>query len=147
MPYFTRRTAATLVMAGLSVGALPRATDAQEIRYALFDLPLLNESAPHSGTREINELGAIAGASSNTNGTFRPVIWGADLMIEQLPTLGGDYGEAKGINDSGIAVGWSFKPGRTDDRATLWRDGKAIDLGTLGGAEGEANAVNDLAAR
>jgi len=59
-----------------------------------------------------------------------------------LDTLGGNAGEANGINDNGIIAGWSLNPNGYR-RATVWQSRhNLIDLGTLGGNESVAFAIN-----
>jgi len=50
-------------------------------------------------------------------------------------------GKAIAINERGQVVGSSYRRGAM--RATLWQQGKAIDLGTLGGKESGAVAINE----
>ena len=47
------------------------------------------------------------------------------------------YSLARGINHKDQIIGESY------NRATLWQNGKIIDLGTLGGEQSKANAIND----
>jgi probable HAF family extracellular repeat protein len=57
------------------------------------------------------------------------VIWKGG-RISSLPTVGGTGGSAMSINATGSIVGFSVdKAG--DERATLWQNGKALDLNTL----------------
>jgi probable HAF family extracellular repeat protein len=50
-----------------------------------------------------------------------------------LPTLGGTFGEAWGVDNGGSVTGHSTLPGDTAVHAFLWRKGVMTDLGTLGG--------------
>jgi probable HAF family extracellular repeat protein len=63
--------------------------------------------------------------------------------MQELPTLGGSYGQAYAINSAGTIVGQS------DDASGnylgfIYRSGWASAIATLGGDYGDANAVNDV---
>ena len=62
--------------------------------------------------------------------------------ITDLGTLGGDFSNARGMNDSGQVVGAAENPSG-QDRAFLYDSGSMTDLGTLGGHRSEANGIND----
>jgi probable HAF family extracellular repeat protein len=51
----------------------------------------------------------------------------------ELSTLGGNLGNAAGINNKGWVVGDANLTGNANEHATVWRDGMITDLGTLGG--------------
>ena len=83
---------------------------------------------------------------SNDNG-----VSDAGEMIN-LGALGGEFSEAKSINNLGQAVGWATGDGFAGSHAFLWEDldgngqsdaGEMIDLGTLGGASSGAVFIND----
>jgi probable HAF family extracellular repeat protein len=71
--------------------------------------------------------------------------WTNGTGMQDLGTLsGGSDSQARGIDDSGVIVGWS---GSSDSlsRAVTWTTGAPVDLGTLAGRSwngGEANAIN-----
>ena len=48
-----------------------------------------------------------------------------------LGTLGGSFGIAEGINDSGEVVGWATNENDQASLAFLWKDGVMTNLGTL----------------
>ena len=64
-----------------------------------------------------------------------------------LPTLGGTFGYAGGINNEGSVVGNSTPPGDAVVHAFLWKGGVMTDLGTLGGPDSITangwNGIND----
>ena len=53
--------------------------------------------------------------------------------VVRLDTLGGTAGGGIGINDKSWITGVSTLAGNLEARATLWRNGEAVNLGTLGG--------------
>jgi probable HAF family extracellular repeat protein len=83
----------------------------------------------------VSSNGLIVGSSADVvNGSGRPVIWKNGVM--RYLTSSDRFGEAHGVNPSGAAVG-------TSGGATLWKDGKAIELGVLpNGDFSQANAIN-----
>ncbi len=54
-------------------------------------------------------------------------------MLRDLGTLGGSFGIAEGINDSGEVVGWATNENDQASLAFLWKDGVMTNLGTLNG--------------
>jgi probable HAF family extracellular repeat protein len=69
-------------------------------------------------------VGALAAAEPGQQPHYAIVTFG---------TLGGTTGAANAINNRGWVMGAANLPGNTTVHATLWIDGKIIDLGTLGG--------------
>lgn len=93
----------------------------------------------------INDLGQIVGAAvAADKSSFKPLLWDNSTTPIVLNTLGGQTGEAFGINNAGLAVGNSFTSGDTASHATLWNinNGSVTDLGTLGGIDSSALAIN-----
>lgn len=90
----------------------------------------------------LNKAGVVVGWVSQPpdNGDppmepTRPARWTSPAATDLGTLEAGPYGDATGINDSGVVVGYSF-------RATLWRNGAMPDLGTLGGDYSYAYAIN-----
>jgi probable HAF family extracellular repeat protein len=107
--------------------------------YTLADL------GPHTSATAINNLGqVVAGTFDGT----RPhaFVWD-NGKITDVPTLGGDFIAAYGINDAGQVVGWSqVTPDPQAPRhAFLWSQEQGLtDLNTLAGSrESIALAIND----
>jgi probable HAF family extracellular repeat protein len=126
---------------------------------AMTPLPTLGGNNG-SGLR-INSRDEVAGYAENTTKDpscpapqvfeFKPVIWGANGDIHELPTFSGDAeGFAWGINGEGQAVGASGScAGFGSDgfylfesHALSWKDGKVTDLGNLGGIGGAGGLGN-----
>lgn len=81
----------------------------------------------------------------------RPVLWSPTGVAVDLGTLGGSYGGANAVNDSGQVVGFSDSSPDGITHAFSWTPpvagaGGMVDLGTLGGSYSEALAVNDSGA-
>ncbi len=92
---------------------------------------------------DINERGWVVGHGADfTHSAPVPTLW-IDGVPMSLGTLGGEWGEAKAINDFDHVIGWS-KNVDEYSRAFLWRDGAMSDLGTLGGLGSWAWGMNNL---
>ena len=61
-----------------------------------------------------------------------PFLWDRGVLRD-LGTLGGGFGVAEGINDSGEVVGWATNENDQAQLAFLWKDGVMTNLGTLNG--------------
>jgi probable HAF family extracellular repeat protein len=139
-----------------------------------FKLDLGTLGGPNSWMNwgEINDFGQIVGYSETnvpdpngedicgfgTHLTCRPFLWQV-FHMSALPTLGGDNGQASGINNRGQIVGFAENgivdstcpPGRTNNRAqlpVLWERGdqgiyKALALPTGSDPDGDAFWIND----
>jgi len=139
------RTATFSVLCALATAV---ATDAQDYRYALLQLPSQNKLIPDSGIGGMNAHGDVVGGSVlDSIWLPRAVLWPHEGGVIDIGTLGGDVAGAAAINDLGEIVGSSsIEPGGSIfvGHAFLWRDGKMIDLGTLGGESSGALAINNL---
>jgi probable HAF family extracellular repeat protein len=121
--------------------------------------PLPTLGGTHGFAAGSNNRGQIVGWAENTVHDptceppqvlqFRPVVWGPNERIRDLPLLPGDTsGAATALNDRGQIVGISGicdqAVGRfTAIHAVLWEHGKVIDIGNLGGVAWHTpNAIN-----
>lgn len=83
----------------------------------------------------VSDTGFVVGAAVNGVTAFgtsirRPFLFTGGTLTE-LGTLGRTFGEAKDVNNAGLAVGFATNISGSPDRAVLWRDGAAFDLNTL----------------
>jgi probable HAF family extracellular repeat protein len=118
--------------------------DAAGVRTDLDDLAGRKDEFWSVG-QGINDLGQIVGAAvAADKSSYKPLFWDNSTTPAVLDTLGGQTGEALGINNAGFAVGNSFTTGDTASHATLWNinSGTVTDLGTLGGIDSNALAIN-----
>lgn len=96
---------------------------------------------------DINNSRLVAGYAFVGRETVKPVTWYRGLQTI-LPTLGGENGMVYGINERGQVVGSSETP-TGQERATLWLDGRPLQIDTLleDGEQGlaitSAHAIND----
>ncbi len=66
-----------------------------------------------SGANSINDSGVIVGWSKNSDNVDRPVKWekvDGQWQISDLGTLGGAFGRANRISNSGLIAGFSYPP-------------------------------------
>jgi probable HAF family extracellular repeat protein len=81
--------------------------------------------------------------------TFLPAIYnlnsGAAETIPLLPDVGdGSWGEAYGVNDSGVVVGWNGDTNGYLVRAFRWQDGVLTDIeNLLGGTDISADSIDN----
>ena len=110
---------------------------------ALSGLP----DRPWAVARDINDAGVVVGAA-NAGGTDlgHAVIW-SDGAVQDLGTLGNGYfSEARGVNNQGQVVGWSYTDGGgglTGVHAFLYTDGGGLLDLTPARDNGYANDIND----
>jgi probable HAF family extracellular repeat protein len=134
----------------------------------LIDLGTLGGQNTWMNWGEINDWVQIVGYSETavpdpngedicgfgTHLTCRPSLWQV-FHMSALPTLGGNNGQASGINDFGQVVGMSENgevdptcaPGTTNyhkQLPTVWNNGKPTALPTGNNPDGEAYWNNDL---
>ncbi len=108
--------------------------------YGIQDLGVLPQGNYSIGNA-INAGHQVAGMAK-TNGDSRAVVRRDDELID----ISGQpiSSSALDINDAGHVVG--FLTSSTGLRATLWRDGAAVDLGTFGGGTSIAHGLNNAGA-
>src|ERR1700741_592943 len=64
-------------------------------------------------------------------------------VVADLGTLGGTFGEANSVSDTGSVAGDATLSGDTVLHAFFWRKGLIKDLDTLGGPNSKANSLNE----
>lgn len=93
----------------------------------------------------INSLGEVAGSSDRNDPPTERRAFFYDGTLHEIGTLGGNVSEARGLNDSGVVVGYSTNASGIA-RAFLYDGTSLTDLGTLGGASAWASAINTAGA-
>ncbi len=122
---FAHPLAIFILAAGSLAVAEPSSSSAQNIRsqypYAVFELPTLGGS--HSLGWMVSERGDVIGSAFLPGNIFHPTVWIDGQTPIDLGTLGGNYGECRGVNNNGWIVGYSTVPGQGlfDGSAFLWR--------------------------
>jgi probable HAF family extracellular repeat protein len=111
------------------------------------DLGVLPGYVSSSG-RAINNKGQVAGISTSAAGIPRGVLWDLGTMQPLNPLPGDTASLPLAINVNGDSVGRSGDAAFSRSRATLWRDGQAIDLTSAVAASGwtltAASGINDF---
>jgi hypothetical protein len=115
---------------------------------AITALPALNTSLPKGVAYALNNNNTIVGRVGNAVGQLTPVMWNMVnnvWNIQTIGTIGGQHGEALGVNSSDVAVGWSNKTGSSDVFAFAWSASKGHTvLNPLSGHVGSyANDISD----
>jgi uncharacterized membrane protein len=116
---------------------------------AIHALPLL-PGMDHGFAEQINDLGMIAGRQGAPDGSSQiPCLWywnGSGYTPVSLGSLGGDFGDALGINDFGQIVGWSLYAGDIHGPAFVWDGVHGLHaLPSLpGDTDGSGNNINEL---
>ena len=134
---FAVNNAGQLAAASYTLGAM--------VSHGEISVGGVSTSIGNIAPRAINSSGAVAGFLNRLDpnwGWMERPAYCAGSSVTELPTLGGDFGFAAGLNDAGWIVGWSFTAADDVPRATLWLSGVATDLGTLGGPSAQAYAIN-----
>ena len=112
----------------------------------MTDIGHLNDLGKWTFANEINERGDIAGSSRTTEtGSDHAFLWTEQDGMTDLGVLGRHRSNARGINNRGDVVGWSYVAPR-GWHAFLWTQEQGmIDLGIFEGANATsiATAVND----
>ncbi len=137
-------TAVVVVLAGFVVPTWPAQALAQD---ALSVANLGKLGGRWATAYDVNARGMVVGdAELEDEQADRAFLW-VDGRMQDLGTLGGALSAARAIDDGGRVVGWSLTAsGR--QHATLWHDGRTIDLNDLIGPQREtwelthAGAIN-----
>lgn len=126
---------------------LPGDDDSHAFFYSggvMQDIAPINSGDIRGGPLALNNLGQIA-SGIISGGVYYPAIYEPQNMrTTTLGSLGfnsGFTGVATGINDSGVAVGYSYI-NSNNRHAFVYRGGIMTDLGSLGGYSG-ALAINN----
>jgi probable HAF family extracellular repeat protein len=126
----------------LALPCFTTAALAQPDQYSVIDLGTTPGGSGMPGG--INNSGLIVGRSGSVfNTETRGFVWKSGAQIQLLASLpGGDFSEARGINDLGDIIGSSNTNAQL--RALLWtRNREILNLGTLPGDSGSrARSIN-----
>jgi len=83
-------------------------------------------------------------APARSVATFDSLTSTTGFVMLDLGTLGGEFGQAAAVNDSGLVVGSSIPRGDFHEHAFYWtREDGMRDLGTFGKTDARLVAVND----
>lgn len=110
------------------------ATIAAAQTYTVTDLGTLgtNSRGSYSIGQCINASGQVAGESSaSSSQTTDPAFLYSNGQLINIGSLGGEYGNARGINTAGDIAGYSTLANGSY-RAFLYAGGQMVNLGTLG---------------
>ncbi|MFJ1760146.1 hypothetical protein ACIOD2_07505 [Amycolatopsis sp. NPDC088138] len=132
MPSYLKNLAVGALLAAVSLGLPAVANAAPAGPVDLGTLP----GDQFSDVAAINTAGVMVGVSMPRDGRliYHPVKWDEQGRITALPTLGGEQGEPRAVNDAGVAVGWAWD-GVDGVRAVRWApDGSITALPSPGDA-------------
>src|SRR6476660_5139924 len=121
------------------------ATSAFSQTYTITDLGTLgtNSRGTYSQAFCINASGQVAGESSASSSQMTdPAFLYSNGQLINIGTLGGEYGNGRGINTAGDIAGYSTLANGSY-RAFLYTSGQMINLGTLGADYSVAYDLND----
>jgi probable HAF family extracellular repeat protein len=104
--------------------------------------PAFAWTMPTAVNRSQQMAGWAANAGDEPACPMDPLIYSGGTWTA-LGSLGGNCGQAEGINDSGVVVGWSFPSGSGNGHAFKWESGVMTDLGTLGGPYSDAEDIDE----
>ena len=113
--------------------------------YTITDLGTLgtNSNGSYSIAYCINNSGQVAGESSAPSHQMSdPAFLYSNGQLINIGTLGGEYGQPRGINTSGQIAGYSTLA-TGSYRAFIYTGGQMTDIGTLGADYSVAYALND----
>ena len=90
-------------------------------------LNIIPESALDSTALRINNKNQVIGTMKLENGEFRGFIYQHN-KLDEIPTFGGTFSEALGLNESGTVVGTARYPAGDSAPYVRYPSGKMIDL-------------------
>jgi probable HAF family extracellular repeat protein len=94
---------------------------------AIFEVNTLNERGQVVGGMNVaGDVGCPAACE------FHPFLWDGQ-SLNDLGTLGGNFGNADWLNQAGAVAGWATTAGDLAAHGVLWSHGKMVDLGVTPG--------------
>ena len=95
-----------------------------------------------SSAWDVNSQGEVVGTYWGPGSQGEAFKWTPTTGMQLVRTMSGSTGEALGINDSGVIVGWGAVPGASTNSAFLNRDGVPENLGITGGANSASYKIS-----